>query len=61
MKTFTSLEISIMCGLDDLAHNRLLTPCKGRRGEYVRVPNYGKRNKNEKCYCAILKKLGVKR
>ena len=50
--------ICIMLGMDDIAHNRLLTKTKNG---FVRVPNYGKRNKKEKCYCAELKKLGVKR
>lgn len=52
-------EIDVMCGLDDLAHNRLST--MEADGSFTPVPNYGQRNYKERCYCAILKKLGVKR
>ena len=56
-KTFSKVEISIMRGLDDLAHNRLSGMVKG---EWQRVPNYGKRNKDYKCYCSILRELGAR-
>lgn len=58
MKKYTELEIDIMLGLDDAAHNRLYEVV-GKK--FRPVKNYGRRNYNEKCYCAILKKLGVKR
>lgn len=53
-----SLEIYLMLGMDDIAHNRLL---RKEGDKFVRVKNYGKRNKKEKCYCAELKKRGVRR
>jgi hypothetical protein len=56
---YSSEDIHIMLGLDDLAHNRLGTMEKD--GTFVPVSNYGQRNYKEKCYCAILKRLGVKR
>ena len=52
------VEIKVMLGLDDIAHNRLLT----KVGEqFVPVHNYGKRNKGYRCYCKRLKQLGIKR
>ena len=53
-----SVEISIMMGMDDIAHNRLL---KKVGGKFVRVKNYGKRNKDARCYCAELNRLGIGR
>jgi hypothetical protein len=47
-----------MLGQDDIAHNRLL---KKTKDGFVRIPGYGKRNKKETCYCAELKRLGIKR
>jgi hypothetical protein len=58
MKKYSELEIDIMLGLDDLAHNRAY---KRIDGKLVPVPNWGKRNPKDKCYCEILKRLGVKR
>ena len=53
-----SIEVKIMLGMDDIAHNRLLSKVGDR---FVRVPNYGKRNKRERCYCKELKRLGIRR
>ena len=53
-----SIDICIMIGLDDIAHNRLL---KQVDGEFVRVTNYGRRNKKQHCYCKELRALGVRR
>lgn len=61
MNIYNVFDLPILLGLDDIAHNRLLRPRKGSKGEYVRVKNYGKRNKKEKCYCEIIKKLTGKR
>jgi hypothetical protein len=55
----SELEIELMLGLDDLAHNRMLT--MNDDGSFTKVSNYGKRNKKERCYCAELKRLGIKR
>jgi len=52
------IEISVMIGLDDLAHNRLYSM---ENGEFTRCPNWGKRNPDKKCYCKELRKLGVRR
>jgi hypothetical protein len=57
MKHYSELEIDIMLGLDDIAHNRMYEVV-GKK--HVPVRNYGKRNLREKCYCAILRKLRVK-
>ena len=53
-----SVEISIMVGLDDMAHNRLYDMVND---EFIRVANYGRRNPDSKCYCKELRKLGVRR
>ncbi|MGH7974850.1 MAG: hypothetical protein ACREBR_04945 [bacterium] len=52
------LDIEIMLGLDDIAHNRLYSH---DGGDFIPVSNYGKRNHKEKCYCKELRKLGVRR
>jgi hypothetical protein len=52
------IDIDIMLGLDDIAHNRLYTTIND---EWVPVPNYGRRNPDAKCYCKELKRLGVRR
>jgi hypothetical protein len=54
----SQLEIELMRGLDDLAHNRLST--MNDDGSFTKVSNYGKCNLKEKCYCAELKRLGIK-
>lgn len=59
MKEYSDLDIDIMLGLDDIAHNRL--SIRHEDGSFSKVPNYGKRNLKEKCYCKILRELGVKR
>lgn len=43
-------ELCLLEGLDDIAHNRLLTSDK-RLKSFTPVKNYGKRNKEAKCYC----------
>jgi len=58
VKEYSDLEIDIMLGLDDLAHNRFYEVV-GKKT--IPASNWGKRNLQEKCYCSILKKLGVKR
>ena len=54
------LKIEIMIGLDDFAHNRIyimdLETC-----ESTPAKNWGRRNPDSKCYCKILRKLGVRR
>ena len=55
-----NLDIEIMIGLDDFAHNRLYS-MNLDTGESIPVPNWGRRNYNEKCYCKELRKLGVRR
>ena len=59
MNKYSALDIDIMLGLDDLAHNRLYT--LNDDNSTTPVANYGRRNKDEKCYCKILKELGVHR
>jgi len=54
------LEISIMIGLDDMAHNRLYS-MNLDTGESIPAPNWGRRNPDQKCYCKELRKLGVRR
>lgn len=54
------LEISIMIGLDDMAHNRLYS-MDLETGESTPARNWGKRNPDSKCYCKELRKLGVRR
>ena len=56
--SYSALEIDLMLGLDDLAHNRLYSSVNGKMQQ---VNNYGRRNKNEKCYCKELKRLRIKR
>jgi hypothetical protein len=58
MKKYSELDIDIMLGLDDIAHNRMY---EQKNEEFIPIPNYGKRNPKEKCYCMILKRLGIKR
>jgi hypothetical protein len=58
MAEFSSLDIDIMIGLDDVAHNRLST--KDEFDNFTPVANYGRRNKEYKCYCKILRKLGIR-
>jgi len=58
MREYSELDIDVMLGLDDLAHNRLLEEVNGK---FVPISGYGRRNMKEKCYCRILKRLGVKR
>lgn len=53
-------EISVMIGLDDLAHNRLYN-MDLETGESTPASNWGKRNPDQKCYCKELRKLGVRR
>jgi hypothetical protein len=55
-----NIEISVMIGLDDLAHNRLYS-MNLDTGESIPASNWGKRNPDEKCYCKELRKLGVRR
>lgn len=55
-----SEEISLMIGLDDLAHNRAYD-MNLETIESTPVRNWGKRNFNYKCYCKELRKLGVRR
>lgn len=57
-RIYSTLDIDIMIGLDDLAHNRLYHSVNGKM---VQVDNYGMRNRNETCYCKELKRLGVRR
>lgn len=52
------LDIELMIGLDDIAHNRMFTMTNGT---FTPVTNYGRRNKKEKCYCKELRALGVRR
>lgn len=54
------LEINIMIGLDDMAHNRLYS-MNLDTGESIPAPNWGKRNYTKKCYCKELRKMGVRR
>lgn len=56
----SEMEVEIMIGLDDIAHNRLYT-MNLDSGESKPVANYGKRNRAERCYCKELKQLGVRR
>lgn len=49
---FTHLDI--LLGMDDIAHNNLLTK-KGKK--WVKIKNYGKLNPDEICYCDQLKDL----
>jgi len=58
-RTYTDLEIEILLGLDDMAHNRLYSMVGD--GEFVQVSNYGRRNPDAKCYCKLLKRLGITR
>lgn len=55
---YSALDIDIMIGLDDLAHNRMYQSVNGKMQQ---VNNYGRRNKNEVCYCKELKRLRIKR
>ena len=49
---YTDFEWDLILGLDDLAHNRLLTGSIG--GKMKKIRNYGRRNKEHKCYCKEL-------
>jgi hypothetical protein len=59
MNNRPALEINILIGLDDMAHNRL-HEVDMDTGKSTPVSNYGKRNRKLRCYCKELKKLGVK-
>jgi hypothetical protein len=59
-REYSELEIDILLGLDDIAHNRLYNMDLDT-GASIPVSNYGRRNRNEKCYCKLLRKLGVSR
>lgn len=58
-RQYSELDIEVMLGLDDLAHNRLYT-MEGD-GSFTPVGYYGTRNRNEECYCKLLRKLKVQR
>lgn len=57
---YSELEIDVLLGLDDLAHNRLYS-MDLETGESTPALNWGRRNPDATCYCRLLKKLGVSR
>lgn len=58
-KEYSELEISVLLGLDDIAHNRLYN-MNMDTGESIPAPNWGRRNPETECYCNLLRKLGVR-
>lgn len=59
-RQYSELEVDLLMGLDDMAYNRLYT-MDLETGESIQVDNYGRRNRGEKCYCKLLRKLGIRR